>query len=74
MIILMILMIMTILIILMIRMILMIMMILMILMMMMVTRSLGTPGYHTPALGGHITPSYKMVSSIGGQTDPMIVC
>ena len=48
--------------------------ILMIMMMMMVTRSLGTPGYHTPALGGHITPSYKMVSSIGGQTDPMIVC
>ena len=28
-------------------------------------RSLGTPGYHTPALGGHTTPSYKMVSSIG---------
>ena len=28
-------------------------------------RSLGTPGYHTPALGGHVTPSYKMVSSIG---------
>ena len=49
-------------------------MIMMIMMIMMVTRSLGTPGYHTPALGGHITPSYKMVSSIGGQTDPMIVC
>ena len=50
------------------------MMIMMIMMIMMATRSLGTPGYHTPALGGHITPSYKMVSSIGGQTDPMIGC
>ena len=58
----------------MIMMIMMIMMILMIMVIMLVTRSLGTPGYHTPALGGHITPSYKMVSSIGGQTDPMIVC
>jgi hypothetical protein len=33
-------------------------------------RSLGTPGYHTPALGGHATPSYKMVSSIGGPPKP----
>ena len=65
---------MTILIILMIMMILIILIMMMIMMIMMVTRSLGTPGYHTPALGGHITPSYKMVSSIGGQTDPMIVC
>ena len=58
----------------MIMMILIILIMMMIMMIMMVTRSLGTPGYHTPALGGHITPSYKMVSSIGGQTDPMIVC
>ena len=72
--ILMIMMIMIMMMLMMILMILMIMMILMIVMIMMVTRSLGTPGYHTPALGGHITPSYKMVSSIGGQTDPMIVC
>ena len=33
-------------------------------------RSLGTPGYHTPAMGGHATPSYKMVSSIGGPPKP----
>jgi len=33
-------------------------------------RSLGTPGFQTPALGGRSTPTYKMVSAHGGPPKP----
>ena len=33
-------------------------------------RSLGTPGYSTPGVGGRSTPSYRIVSSLGGPPKP----
>lgn len=33
-------------------------------------RSLGTPGYSTPGAGSHSTPSYRIISSLGGPPKP----